>query len=359
MLEVVSGMRVNIILPYNTWSGGIRSTYELANHLAARGDSVEIYCPFLPYLEGNRPLSLGGLRTLIRGLGRSIVRWNRVPWFNLKVPFKIVPVCSDRFIRDADVVVANHWPTAYSVARLSSRKGRKFHFIRDTEPWAGQERLVAGSYRLPMSKIVTSQRLKDYLENEVGVEVVGTVPNGVDMKLFGVPKKRHNEAPVVCMMYHTDPRKGIPDGLNTLAAVKERYPQVNFLMFGWMKPGALPIEAEFHLRPVKERLRSIYARSDIFLAPALREGWNNTPMEAMAAGCAVVATDVGGIPYYTIPGETALVVEPGDVGAMVEAISGLIENPERIHALGRRAVKHIQQFTWEKSTAKLATLLAS
>jgi glycosyltransferase involved in cell wall biosynthesis len=350
-------MKINIIFPYSTWGGAFRSTYELANHMAARGESVELYIPFFPYLDGAHPLSRAGMGLLIRGLGRSLVRWNRTPWFDLKVPLKMVPVINDRFIRDADVVMANHWPTAYSVARLSPSKGRKFHFIRDTELDLRGGECVGGTYKLPLARIVVADWLGDYLQENHGAEVCGVVTNGLSMRDFAVLDKRYNDPPTICMAHRDgDPRKGMSDGFEALARVKERHPEVKIVLFGWTKPRDIPVEAEFHLRPVGERLRAIYAQSDIFLWTSLQEGFGNPPREAMAAGCAVVATNVGCIPDCTIQGETALVVEPGDVGAMIEAICGLVEDPGRIRALGRRGYEHIQQFTWEKAATRLLKL---
>lgn len=326
--------------------------------MAARGESVAIYFPFFPCLEGANPLSRDGLGLLIRGLARSIVRRNRVPWFDLRVPVKVVPIINDWFVRDADVVMANHGCTAFSVAKLSPRKGRKFHFIRDTDPWSKSHKLEIESFRLPLVKIVLASWLKDYLAKKIGVQVAGVVSNGTNMKDFEVREKRYNDVPVVCMVYADHPAKGMADGFAVLKEVKERHPEVKVLLFGWKKPKGLLFEAEFHPRPVKEKLRAIYARSDIFLFPSLREGSGNPPREAMAAGCAVVATKVGCIPDCTVPGETALVVKPGDVKGMIEAVCGLIKNPERIRHVGRRGYEYIQQFTWERSTSQLLELLA-
>ena len=281
-----------------------------------------------------------------------------MPWFDMAVPVKIVPAFSDRFMDDADVVMANHWPTAFSVAKLSPSKGRKFYFIRDTEFDERHREYAERSYNLPLSIIVTVPWLKDHLEQELDVKVAGIVPNGMNMDQFGVPEKKYNDVPVICMLYYDHPVKGMSDGFEAIAAVRERHPDVRVVLFGWNRPKTLPFEAEFHLRPVKEELRAIYARSDIFLSPSLQEGWNNPPLEAMAAGCAVVTTNVGGIPYRTIPGETALVVDPGDVEGMIRSMNGLIENPARLRELGCRGHEHLKQFTWEESASELARLLA-
>jgi len=354
-------MKINIVFPYNLWSGAFRSTYELANRMAVLGHDVKIYIPFFPYLTGATSY-WDVLHLLFRGLLRSIIRWNRLHWFDLKVPIKVVPLISNQFIQDADVIISNHWPTAFSVAKLSSNKGRKFNFIRDTtKPIADGfiPILELESFRLPLNRIVVSPWLKDFLNNEVGVSVAGVVPNGTNFKDFEVTDRVYNNPPVVCMMYYNHPIKGMADGFKVLKQLKDQYPEIRILMFGLNKPKNLPFDAEFYHRPFKEKLRSIYSQSDIYLFTSLQEGSGNTPREAMAAGCAVVSTNVGCIPECVIPGETGLVVEPGDVNGMVEAISGLIANPSRIDKIGRRAQEHIRQFNWDKSTTRLLEILSA
>ena len=327
--------------------------------MAAKGEDVAIYFPFFPHLRGAGLLSIKGFRLLVRGLARSLVRWSRVSWFDVQVPLKMVPVISDRFIRDADVIVANHWPTAYSVAKLSSKKGRKFYFIRDINRWAGDEelQLELAACRLPLDKIVVARWIGDELREQLGVDVLGTVSNGMNMEDFGVMDKRYNDVPVLCMTYADHPPKRMEDGLAALRLTKERHPGVKIVLFGLNKPGKLPFDAEFHFRPAKDRLRTIYAESDIFLSSSSQEGYHNPPREAMAAGCAVVATNVGSIPHCTIPGETALVVEPGDVDGMADAMCSLIENPRKLRKIGCRGHEHIQQFTWAKSADQLLQML--
>lgn len=325
--------------------------------MLALGENIEIYIPFFPYLEGERFLSRHGLKLLLRGLVRSMLRRGRVPWFDLKVPLKIVPVIHDRFMRDADVVIANHWPTTFSVHQLSPEKGKKFNIIRDTEPSSRVYDKELEAFRLPLMKIVTTPWLKNVLEKEVGVDVAGIVPNGINIKDFEIINKTYNNPPVISMVYSTLPPKGMLDGFAVLEEIKKRHPQVNILLFGFTKPPKLNFETEFHHRPVKEKLRDIYAGTDIFLCPSLQEGYHNPPREAMLARCAVVATNVGCIPLCTIPEETALVVEPGDVQGMISAVSRLINNPKKIRQIGLRGQEHIRQFTWEDSTSKLLSIL--
>ncbi|HZL57854.1 MAG TPA: glycosyltransferase [Bryobacteraceae bacterium] len=80
-----------------------------------------------------------------------------------------------------------------------------------------------------------------------------------------------------------------------------------------------------------------YAMADVAVLSSLSEGSPNALLEAMAAGVPVVATAVGGIPEIVTDGESALLVRPGDVGAMSTAIARLLVDEPLALAVAERS----------------------
>jgi glycosyltransferase involved in cell wall biosynthesis len=81
-------------------------------------------------------------------------------------------------------------------------------------------------------------------------------------------------------------------------------------------------------------LRARYARADLFCLPSLGEGVPVVLMEAMAAGLAVVATAVGGVPELVEDGVSGTLVAPGDPAALADAIAALAADVERRRGMG-------------------------
>ena len=122
------------------------------------------------------------------------------------------------------------------------------------------------------------------------------------------------------------------------------------------------IAGEGELRPETERLAkelgveeaclfigrcasvpALLAISDVCVLSSQAEGFSNSILEYMAAGRAVVATDVGGASEAVIEGQTGHLVEAGDDSAMAERIVDLLRNPERRVAMGRTGRRLVEE----------------
>lgn len=83
-----------------------------------------------------------------------------------------------------------------------------------------------------------------------------------------------------------------------------------------------------------------YMRSmDIFVSTSYSEAFSNSILEAMACGCCVVASRVGGTPELITHGERGLLFQSGDVNDLADKLTALIENPERRKQLARNAAE--------------------
>ena len=91
---------------------------------------------------------------------------------------------------------------------------------------------------------------------------------------------------------------------------------------------------------------------DIFFQPSLWEAMSIALLEAMAAGKPVVASRVGEAPYVVADGQDGLLVDPGDIDGMTDALRRLVDNPGLRSRLGKAASeKATLQFTIQRMTS--------
>ncbi|MCW4000277.1 MAG: glycosyltransferase family 4 protein [Candidatus Bathyarchaeota archaeon] len=385
--------------------GGIRVVYEYANHLTQRGHQVTIVYPLTPYVP--RPkLQLSNLKNQLRWL-KGQARWlklnlksgKKVGWFDVKARLVTIPSTSpslswlsQRFIPDADVVLATAWETAYLVSKLNQHKGKKYYFIQNyeiwpvwdsEEAWAEAEALesdpdklclamhdvaldnpklrdfkerVDATYKLPLNKIVISSWLKELVEAKFGEAANGPIPNGTNFETFHL-EDTPRFGKRVLMPWRPAKWKGTQDGLKALAMARQRHPEAEFGVHGNPADADLPDWITGYGRVSDDELRHLYNQAGIYVIPSWVEGSQLPPMEAMACGCAVVATNVGGVTDYAVADKTVLVSPPRNPEALAANISALLEDAERRARMAQAGNKYIAQFTWERATDNLEKIL--
>jgi glycosyltransferase involved in cell wall biosynthesis len=280
-------------------------------------------------------------------------------WFSLKAKMLEVPDLSQKYIPDADIVIATAWETAEWVNSYAPNKGTKFYFIQHYEVWAGPKKRVEQTYKLPLKKITIASWLKEKIEKDLGEKVLGFITNGVNFDHFYNPSKKYNFPRRIGMLYHEAPWKGVEDGLKAFFLAREKFSDLQLVMFGVKKPKDKHFlnQVEFYENPSQEKLREVYCSLDIFLSPSWTEGCQLPPMEAMACKCAVVATDVGGIPDYAIAGKTALISPPRNPQALAENLITLLQDETKLKQITEAGYQYIKNFTWEQAAKKLEKIL--
>lgn len=86
--------------------------------------------------------------------------------------------------------------------------------------------------------------------------------------------------------------------------------------------------------------------NDIFLNTTQIDNTPVSLLEALASGCCLVSTKVGGIPYLLQDGENALLVSPDDAEAMAECVTRILKDDELAQVLSRNGRLKAEQFDW-------------
>jgi glycosyltransferase involved in cell wall biosynthesis len=102
-------------------------------------------------------------------------------------------------------------------------------------------------------------------------------------------------------------------------------------------------------------LAGIYRGATLFVFPSVLESFGLVPLEAMACGCPVVASNATAIPE--ILGDAALYFDPYDVEEMTEKIEKVLKDDQLRTSLVLRGKERVKRFSWENSARKLLDIL--
>jgi glycosyltransferase involved in cell wall biosynthesis len=103
-----------------------------------------------------------------------------------------------------------------------------------------------------------------------------------------------------------------------------------------------------------EDLVALYSMARALIYPSLYEGFGLPPLEAMACGTPVVASNRTSVPE--VVGDAALLIDPTDPASLIEALNSL-NNPAVRSDLVARGLKRAQEFSWERTAELLIRAL--
>ncbi len=284
------------------------------------------------------------------------------------------------------VLFGASYPLALLGPRLASRGIPYLAAAHGFEQWVA---VAPGTHAL--LRFATSRAARvpvmcsEFIARRVRTAVARRVPvsvlyPGADLEAFrpDLPahevRRRHGigDRPLVVCVSRLVPRKGQDVLIRGMAEVRGRVPGAALLVVGGgPHRGALEALAAAKAPPgsvvfageVSERdLPSYYAVGDVFAMPCRSrwgglevEGWGNVFIEAAACAKPVIVGDSGGARESLVEGETGLLVDGTDVGAVARAVASLLGDPERAAAMGKAGRARVERdHAWPDVAARLA-----
>lgn len=133
--------------------------------------------------------------------------------------------------------------------------------------------------------------------------------------------------------------------IDAMRIVRSRRPEMRLVLTGGALDalGELPDWVDRRGLVSDEELRDLYRRAGVLAFPSLYEGFGLPPLEAMASGCPVAASDAGSLPE--VVGRYAVLFDPTSPESIASGIEEALANGPTLSQAG---VDHARSFTWEK-----------
>ena len=200
-------------------------------------------------------------------------------------------------------------------------------------------------------------------------ETRAVVVNGSGVPLDEFPKTPVPDGPCTFLLIaRLIADKGIREYVAAARLVRERFPEVRFLLVGPLdsNPTAIP-ENELNgwvkdgvveYRGFSSQVAVELAQCSVYVLPSYREGTPRSVLEAMAVGRPIITTDAPGCRETVVDGVNGLIVPVKDSVALATACVRLIEDPESVERMGA-ASRHIaeQRYDVNKVNAHMFAIL--
>lgn len=266
--------------------------------------------------------------------------------------------------------------TGAALARVGGRVASK----RETTGTrtSAQRTVERNAFKLAHAVVANAGAVKEHLISEgVREDKIFVIYNGIDLSRFQkngaaedalvrLSLESVRGRPVITMVANFEYKvKDYPMLLRTAQRVTREVPEAIFVIAGdgILREETERLAGEMGLREsclFTGRCASVpdlLAASDICVLSSQAEGFSNSILEYMAAGRAVVATNVGGTSEAIVEGETGYLVNAGDDAAMAARLIELLKDPERRSAMGRNGRRVVEErFSLQSRLANTSAL---
>lgn len=331
-------MRIGLVCPYDVSKpGGVQQVvFELGTQLQDRGEEVVVVGPGTPATDAGIPFrSIGSSLTISANQSNAPVALMPSAWSR-----------TQQAIGEVEVIHI-HEPfiplVGWAALSLRSRPlVATFH--ADPSSWARSLYTVmgrVGEFGLGRAVTTATSPVAASAVPE-GWDSPRIVPNAIDVASYRVEIERNPHR--IAFLGRDDPRKGLSVLLEAWPLIARAHPEAVLEVMGAQRPETIP-GVRFRGPADENTKREVLASSQVLAAPNLGgESFGVVVAEGMAAGCAVVASDIDA--FRHVLADDGILFPTGDVVALAEAIADLLEDPEKARRLGRDAQDAVKRFDW-------------
>ena len=357
-----------LLYEIDTLAGMQRQGALLAARLSARGWDVRI-------------VSTVGPRNFVSLLGKPVRGVEETPVIRIPISRSpIFEIAAQSWLArqgGVDVMLAIGWHSAVHGVKIAAMSGVPVvarygasgthgDFSQLAQSPAARKALDAVSRHICLSRDIREEVLAAGL---LGDRVV-VIPNGVDVGIWRgdrEPLPTLGEGPVILFAGRLCRQKRVDVLLEAFALVAREAPRARLVI-----AGAGPLETD--LRALASRLEltertvflgacrdmpALYSSASLLVLPSESEGMPNVVLEALASGTPVVATELPGTAEIARDEIEALLVAPGDHGALAKAMARVLNDAELARRLAQAGHSRVcDAFDIERIADEYSTLLA-
>ena len=229
------------------------------------------------------------------------------------------------------------------------------------------QKCISLVFRQCVCVFVLSKSWRDYYVSQCGLSPERTVvlTNPVDFPTT-VPDRSGLDKITLLFLGRVGQRKGAFDLLQAFSKLsKEDKERTALILAGDGELNdAYEVAESLDIQPFvsitgwlsQAKCKDLLAQADIFVLPSYNEALPMSILEAMSWGLPIISTPVGGIPEIIIPYKTGILVTPGDVQGIKEAIQFFIENEEQRISMGLAARSCVAPLAIENYALHLANV---
>jgi glycosyltransferase involved in cell wall biosynthesis len=370
-------MRIALVsqaYPPETGGGGISTqTYAKAHGLTALGHEVLVICHSAD--ASRRQLRDGDVNVLrlpgadarlaihsepVRWLTYSVEVAAAIAELHSQAPLDLVGLAEYGAEGCVHLLNQTEWNHIPSVLQLHGPLVMLAHTVGwpeiDSESYRTGIAMEGACVRLADAVYSSSRCSVDWCARHYGLDPqrVPILHTGVDTALFQPLDLARDPRPTVVFVGRLAENKGVGTLVAAAARLAQELPELQLRLIGRAEPGMLArLRAEATragapdlldwLGFVEHRqLPEHLCRAHVFAAPSLYEGGPGfVYLEAMACGLPAIACAGSGAAEVVRDGETGLLVPPGDVEALTQALRRLLSDANERESMGRRAREYV------------------